>query len=57
VSDTPAPEEPDLVATYRKAMPRLLEAHSQPSAFHVREMERARERARRWDHQENAQGH
>jgi hypothetical protein len=47
----------DLADAYREAMPRLLEAHSQPSAFHTREMARARERARRWDHLENAQNH
>jgi predicted amidohydrolase YtcJ len=42
----------DLAPAYREAMPRLLEAHSHPSAFHVREMARARERIRRWNHQE-----
>lgn len=39
----------DLVAAFHEAMPRLLALHSQPSAFHVREAERAKERAQRWD--------
>lgn len=38
----------DLVAAFHEAMPRLLALHSQPSAFHEREMEHAKARAQRW---------
>ena len=43
----------DLVDAFHEAMPRLLALHSQPSAFHVREMQRCKERARRWDDPES----
>lgn len=38
----------DLTDAFREQMPRLLDLHSQPSAFHACEMERAKERGRQW---------